>query len=239
MRGVNYDHTILGWRGALRLTPHLSKERSLLPTVQAMWYAPQGLNIWEQIICEFPGHYAALRRSATSVTPATIQRSIASTGRPGCRPRSTSRTTSRSTAASVDEGIGRLLNAIAEGDRAESYGLLPGSGREPGQSRASQGSDPLRRDHRLAGHADQPWRLPEHRPQGAPRPRAGATSRTTSAGTTPTRSSTPSSRTSAARHGCYGLWTEVSNIVKIELGATRQDPEALEQAADRAASWMS
>src|SRR5262245_1733361 len=29
-RGVNYDHTILGWRGALRLTPHLSRERSLL-----------------------------------------------------------------------------------------------------------------------------------------------------------------------------------------------------------------
>ena len=23
MRGVNYDHTILGWRGALKLTPHL------------------------------------------------------------------------------------------------------------------------------------------------------------------------------------------------------------------------
>ena len=23
-----------------------------------MWYVPQGLNIWEQIICEFPGHYA-------------------------------------------------------------------------------------------------------------------------------------------------------------------------------------
>src|SRR5207237_8255264 len=59
IRGVNYDHTILGWRGALALIPRMNDERrSVLPTVQAMWYVPQGLNIWEQIICEFPGHYA-------------------------------------------------------------------------------------------------------------------------------------------------------------------------------------
>src|SRR5258708_30293149 len=59
MRGVNYDHTILGWRGAPALIPRMRNERqAVLPTVQAMWYVPQGLNIWEQIICEFPGHYA-------------------------------------------------------------------------------------------------------------------------------------------------------------------------------------
>lgn len=58
MRGVNYDHTILGWRGAIALIPRLSERRAVLPTIQAMWYVPQGLNIWEQIICEFPGHYA-------------------------------------------------------------------------------------------------------------------------------------------------------------------------------------
>src|SRR5205085_7715353 len=59
IRGVNYDHTILGWRGALALIPRMNDaRRSVLPTVQAMWYVPQGLNIWEQIICEFPGHYA-------------------------------------------------------------------------------------------------------------------------------------------------------------------------------------
>ena len=58
IRGVNYDHTILGWRGAIALMPKMSARRAALPTVQAMWYVPQGLNIWEQIICEFPGHYA-------------------------------------------------------------------------------------------------------------------------------------------------------------------------------------
>src|SRR6266853_871939 len=36
----------------------MNDRRAVLPTVQAMWYVPQGLNIWEQIICEFPGHYA-------------------------------------------------------------------------------------------------------------------------------------------------------------------------------------
>jgi hypothetical protein len=27
MRGVNYDHTILGWRGALALPPRMSDKR--------------------------------------------------------------------------------------------------------------------------------------------------------------------------------------------------------------------
>ena len=40
MRGVNYDHTILGWRGALALVPHMNERRAVLPTVQAMWYVP-------------------------------------------------------------------------------------------------------------------------------------------------------------------------------------------------------
>ena len=58
MRGVNYDHTILGWRGAISLMRELGDNRGVLPSVQARWYVPQGLNVWEQVICEFPGHYA-------------------------------------------------------------------------------------------------------------------------------------------------------------------------------------
>jgi hypothetical protein len=58
LRGVNYDHTILGWRGAISLMRELRDERGVLPSVQAMWYVPQGLNVWEQVICQFPGHYA-------------------------------------------------------------------------------------------------------------------------------------------------------------------------------------
>ena len=58
LRGVNYDHTILGWRGAISLMGELGGKRGLLPNIQAMWYVPQGLNVWEQVICQFPGHYA-------------------------------------------------------------------------------------------------------------------------------------------------------------------------------------
>src|SRR3982074_992403 len=68
MRGVNYDHTILGWRGEIALMSKMNERRAILPSIQAMWYVPQGLNIWEQIICEFPGHYArdAKQRNTTS-----------------------------------------------------------------------------------------------------------------------------------------------------------------------------
>jgi len=52
MRGVNYDHTILGWRGAISLMREMDGARAILPSVQAMWYVPQGLNVWEQVVCE-------------------------------------------------------------------------------------------------------------------------------------------------------------------------------------------
>jgi hypothetical protein len=57
-RGVNYDHTVLGWRASLRLMPALPQPANLLPVAQAIWYAPQGLDVWSQVQCDFPGHYA-------------------------------------------------------------------------------------------------------------------------------------------------------------------------------------
>jgi hypothetical protein len=57
-RGVNYDHTVLGWRASLRLMPALPEPANLLPVTQAIWYVPQGLDVWSQITCDFPGHYA-------------------------------------------------------------------------------------------------------------------------------------------------------------------------------------
>src|SRR5712692_8000117 len=58
MRSVNYDHTILGWRAAIALMPRMSERQATLPAVQAMWYVPQGLDVWDQLLCQFPGHYA-------------------------------------------------------------------------------------------------------------------------------------------------------------------------------------
>src|ERR1700738_97229 len=51
MRGVNYDHTILGWRGAIALMSRMNDRRAILPSIQAMWYVPQGPKIWAEIIC--------------------------------------------------------------------------------------------------------------------------------------------------------------------------------------------
>jgi len=132
MRGVNYDHTILGWRGALKLTPHLSRERSLLPTVQAMWYAPQGLNIWEQIICEFPGHYARDSEKCNLKYPGEDPDVDRFDGPAWSPPKLHFEDHEPIRTASVDEGIGRLLNAISEGDRAEAYGLFLGLAEDPG-----------------------------------------------------------------------------------------------------------
>ena len=47
-RGVNYDHTVLGWRASLRLMPALPEPANLLPVAQAIWYVPQGLDVWSQ-----------------------------------------------------------------------------------------------------------------------------------------------------------------------------------------------
>ena len=58
MRGVNYDHTVLGWRASLRLMPALPEPATMLPVAQAIWYVPQGLDVWSQVQCDFPGHYA-------------------------------------------------------------------------------------------------------------------------------------------------------------------------------------
>ncbi len=57
-RNVNYDHTLLGIRAGMRLGPWLSTREQHLPLVQGIYYVPQGLDVWAQLECGFPGHYA-------------------------------------------------------------------------------------------------------------------------------------------------------------------------------------
>ena len=57
-RNVNYDHTSLGIRAGLRLAPYLAPAEQHLPLVQGIYYVPQGLDVWAQLECGFPGHYA-------------------------------------------------------------------------------------------------------------------------------------------------------------------------------------
>ena len=56
--GVNYDHCVLGLRASHRMVPYLPRDHQMLSMAQAVWYMPQGLDVWDQLLCEFPGHYA-------------------------------------------------------------------------------------------------------------------------------------------------------------------------------------
>jgi hypothetical protein len=58
---VNNDHTILGLRTAASLAPFLAEPYRLLPLLQAVWYVPAGLDIWNQLLGKYPGRYATMK----------------------------------------------------------------------------------------------------------------------------------------------------------------------------------
>ncbi len=130
-RGVNYDHTILAWRGSDRLARNLPKQTALLPLAQAIWYTPQGLDVWSQIHCEFPGHYARDQEKCGDKdehrlpsgnkfdSPAWRGPKVHFGDLPPIRE------------GSVEQRLHELLEAIMEGDRARSYGLFLGLSEEP------------------------------------------------------------------------------------------------------------
>jgi hypothetical protein len=216
MRGVNYDHTILGWRGALKLTPHLSKERALLPTVQAMWYAPQGLNIWEQIICEFPGHYARSEKCNLRY-PGEDPEVDRFDGPAWVPPKIHFEDHDPIHAPSVEEGLSRLLNAIAEGDRSESYGLFLGLAEDPNNR------ERLKEAILFAGIIDlQDTLINRGGYQNIGHKALRARALVDIADFLGWENAHEIIYTVVPDLGCsprlYGLWTEISNIVKIELG---------------------
>ena len=131
MRGVNYDHTILGWRGALALLPRMTESRAALPTVQAMWYVPQGLNIWEQIICEFPGHYARDQEKCNDKAPGPEPGTNRFDGPAWQPPKIHFEDHDPLTEGSVTERLDRFNWAISEGNRAEAYALFLGLAADP------------------------------------------------------------------------------------------------------------
>jgi hypothetical protein len=227
MRGVNYDHTILGWRGALRLTPHLSGERSLLPTVQAMWYAPQGLNIWEQIICEFPGHYARSAKCNLRF-PGDDPETDRFDGPAWVPPKIHFEDHEPIQAASVDEGVRRLLNAIAEGDRAEAYGLFLGLADDPANR------ERLKEAILFAGIIDlQDTLINRGGYQNIGHKALRARALVDIADYLGWDNAHEIIYTVVPDLGCsprlYGLWTEISNVVKVELAGLGPFPKRSER----------
>jgi hypothetical protein len=131
-RGVNYDHTILGWRSAVNLQPYLSDHRAALPATQAMWYVPQGLNIWDQVQCEFPGHLAREQEKCDRREPAVPGRGQLNFDGPAWRrPETHFEECEPILTGSVEDRLARLEWSIMNGARQESYGLALGLAQHP------------------------------------------------------------------------------------------------------------
>jgi hypothetical protein len=145
-RGVNYDHTVLGWRASWRLTPHLPDPARLLPMTQAMWYVPQGLDVWDQVLCEFPGHYARDQEKCDEREAVqTPERAAGLPGPTGTNTRTGGRFDGPAwrppkvhfedhpplRVGSPQERLERMWWAIMTGERVEGYRLFLGLAEEP------------------------------------------------------------------------------------------------------------
>ena len=119
-RNVNYDHTMLGIRAGMRLMPWLSERERYLTLVQAMWYVPQGLDVWAQLECGFPGHYAREQEKCAEEVLQTNKRLHRHfEDHPPLRD------------GSVDERFQAMFHALVDGDKVRAYRLFLGLASEP------------------------------------------------------------------------------------------------------------
>ncbi len=130
-RNVNYDHTILGIRAGLRLMPWLSERERYLTLAQAVYYVPQGLDVWAQLECGFPGHYAREQEKCAEEVLQTNKRlhCYFEDQEPLVQ-------------GSVDERFQRMFAAIVDGDKVASYRLFLGLAAQP-ELRARVGNEIL------------------------------------------------------------------------------------------------
>ena len=117
-RNVNYDHTILGIRAGMRLSPALSEVEKNLGIVQGMYYVPQGLDVWAQLECGFPGHYAREQEKCAEDEMGHELHCHFEDQEPMVD-------------GSVDERFDRMFMALTQGDKATSYRIFLGLAAEP------------------------------------------------------------------------------------------------------------
>lgn len=225
LRGVNYDHTILGWRGAIALLNRLGdNRRAALPTVQAMWYVPQGLNIWEQIICEFPGHYARDAEKCNTKFPGPDPEVNRFDGPAWQPPRIHFEDHDPIRDGSVDERLDRFSWAIAEGNRSDAYALFLGLAENPANQKA------LKERLLFAGIADlQDSLINRGGYQNIGHKALRARALIDIADYFGWDNAREVIYTVVPDLGCsprlYGLWTEITNLVKIELPEAASIPK--------------
>ena len=117
-RNVNYDHTSLGIRAGMRLAPYLAPAEQHLPLVQGIYYVPQGLDVWAQLECGFPGHYA---REQEKCDEEQIGHELQ------CHFEDREPLQD----GSVEDRFQRLFHALTRGDKDTSYRLFLGLAPEP------------------------------------------------------------------------------------------------------------
>ena len=126
---VNNDHTILGLRTAVSLAPFLPESHRLLPLLQAVWYVPAGLDIWNQLLGKYPGRYATMK--GMNVPPPSYGPVVWNRDEPPIVQE-----------GSIAEQLHAHMIATMSGDVRRSYGLFLGLA---GDARIR----PLLRDHML------------------------------------------------------------------------------------------
>ena len=119
-RNVNYDHTILGIRAGIRLQPWLSEREKYLTLAQAIWYVPQGLDVWAQLECGFPATTRGSRKSARRTRCRATSSSTA-----------ISTTRHRSPTAPSTSASSGMFRAIVDGDKVTAYRLFLGLAARP------------------------------------------------------------------------------------------------------------
>jgi hypothetical protein len=117
-RNVNYDHTILGIRAGMRLMPYLSESEKYLTLTQAVYYVPQGLDVWSQLDCGFPGHYSREQEHCAEDELRKELHCYFEDQEPLVE-------------GSVDERFDRMFHAIVHGDKVTSYRLFLGLAAQP------------------------------------------------------------------------------------------------------------
>jgi len=119
-RNVNYDHTMLGIRAGMHLSPWLSDVEKDLGIVQGMYYIPQGLDIWSQLECGFPGHYAREQEQCAEEDIRHELHRHFGDQEPLVE-------------GSVDERFDAMFHALTQGDKVTSYRIFLGLAAEPEQ----------------------------------------------------------------------------------------------------------
>src|SRR5919198_1980993 len=133
MSNVNYDHCVLGLRASRRMMPYLPESHRQLAMAQAVWYMPQGLDVWDQLLCEFPGHYARDDKKCGARPGGTDEQGNDRFDGPAWNaPKQWFQTDHEpDREGSVPERLRRFQERIMEGDKNGAYKLALGLRREP------------------------------------------------------------------------------------------------------------